>query len=48
MGASSGSRWRPGTYTVRARERGGLRIGPLRVSIPPGHRVRDDLFIDVP
>lgn len=38
----------PGTYTVRARERGGLRIGPLRVSIPPGHRVRDDLFIDVP
>lgn len=39
----------PGTYVVRATERGGgLRIGPLRVTIPPGHRVRDDLFIDVP
>ena len=38
----------PGTYTVRARERGGLRISPLTVRIPPGHRVRDDLFIDVP
>ena len=38
----------PGTYTVRARERGGLRIAPLTVRIPRGHRVRDDLFIDVP
>jgi len=38
----------PGTYTVRATERGGLRIGPMTVTIPPGHRVRDDLFIDVP
>jgi hypothetical protein len=39
----------PGTYEVRARERGGgLRIGPLTVTIPRGHRVRDDLFIDVP
>lgn len=38
----------PGTYEVRARERGGLRIGPLTVTIPRGHRVRDDLFVDVP
>ena len=38
----------PGTYTVRARERDGLRVGPLSVRIPRGHRVRDDLFIDVP
>jgi len=38
----------PGTYTVRAQERGGLRIRPMTVTIPRGHRVRDDLFIDVP
>ena len=38
----------PGTYTVRAKERGGLRIRPMTVTIAPHHRVRDDLFIDVP
>ncbi len=38
----------PGSYTVRAHERGGLAIGPMTVTIPRGHRVREDAFIDVP
>ncbi len=38
----------PGTYTVRARELGGVRPMPLTVTITAGHRTREDLFVDVP
>lgn len=38
----------PGSYTIRARIAGGVRLAPVSVTVRKGYTVRHDLFEDVP